>query len=213
VSEPPKPSARVQALLQGSDDDGGLRQIARRETRTRMRALRNLVPEAVVKARSLATCAHVARLPAVIAARVVIGYSAIRREIDPMPLLEAALAEGKLVGLPRVSEDGVLTLLRYRGEALTPDLFGVLAPAADAEVIAPTQVELVLVPALAVDPRGHRLGYGRGFYDRLLSASPAAVSIALVHPFQQVAELADMPGDVPVSWVATEAGVVSARRD
>lgn len=213
MSDPPKPSARVQSLLQGKDDDSGARQIARRETRTRMRALRNLVPEDLVKTRSVATCAHVAARPEVIAARVVVGYCAIRREIDPTPLIEAALRDGKIVGLPRVSEEGVLTVRRYGGEALTPDLYGVLAPAEDAEVIEPAQIELVLVPALAVDPRGHRLGYGRGFYDRLLSTLPNAVSIALVHPFQVVAELADMPGDVPVSWLATEAGVVSARRD
>ncbi len=212
MSEPPKSRARIESLLEGGDDLG-LRQIARRELRTRMRALRNVVPDDVVKARSIVTCAHVAKLPEVIAARVVVGYCAIRREIDPMPLLDAALREGKMVGLPRVSDEGVMTVLRYRGETLTPDLFGVLAPAEDAEMITPAQGDVVLVPALAVDPRGHRLGYGRGFYDRFLSTTPEVVSIALAHPFQLVVELADMPGDVPVSWVATEAGAFSARRD
>lgn len=206
-------SDRVRALFQGDDNDGAVRQVVRREIRTRMRALRNLVPTEVVNARSAAICAQLEAMSAVKQAHVVVGYSPIRGEIDPMPMLRAALSTGKRVGLPRVDEDGVLTVLRYRGEQLVPDAFGVPAPPPDAEVIDREAIHVVLVPALAVDARGHRLGYGRGFYDRLLATIPSAVSIALVHPFQCVAELADMPGDVPVSWIATEAGIVSARRE
>lgn len=207
------PSERLQALLAGSEDDSVLRQTARRELRTRMRALRNLVPDEVVAKRSQAVCDAVLAMPEVRAAKVVVGYSAVRREIDPKLALEAALRAGQIVGLPRVLEDGSLVVLRYRGEALEDDHFGVPAPNLDAEPIETSAIDVVLVPALAVDDRGHRLGYGRGYYDRLLSGMPRALSIALVHPFQRVIELADMPGDVPVSWIASEAGLLPSRRD
>lgn len=200
-------------LLEGRSDDSGLRQLARREIRTRMRALRNLLSPETVAARSTATCAHVNALTCVREARAILSYSPIRNEIDPASVVDGALRNGVTVGLPRVEEDGSLSVLRYAGETLEPDQFGVLAPASAAEPLDLSTLDVVLVPALAVDPRGHRLGYGRGFYDRLLCQLPGVAAVALVHPFQVVVELADMPGDVPVSWIATETGVVSARRE
>jgi 5-formyltetrahydrofolate cyclo-ligase len=213
VSDIEKPSDRVAALLRAGDDDTAFRQLARRETRGRMRALRNLVSEELVEVRSAKTCEHLQSMPIWQRARTILGYTAIRREIDPRSALDAALQAAKVVALPRVEDDGTLRVMRFRGEALVADHFGVLAPPPDSEELNADLVDLVLVPALAVDSRGHRLGYGRGFYDRLLTSIPAAVTIALVHPFQQVIEVADMPGDVPVSWIATEAGITPAARD
>lgn len=178
-----------------------------------MRALRNLVSEELVAERSAKVCALVQTLPEWERARVVVGYCAVRREIDPRIAIDAALSADKIVALPRVMDDGTLQLLRYRGEVLELDHFGVPAPDASAETVELSPLDLVLVPALAVDDRGHRLGYGRGYYDRLLSSAPNVVSIALVHGFQRVVELADMPGDVPVSWLASEAGLLASRRD
>lgn len=213
MTDTEKPSDRVAALLRAGDDDTAFRQLTRRETRRRMRALRNLVSEELVAVRSARTCAHLLSTSLWARARTVLGYCAIHREIDPRTALGAALEAGKVVALPRVEEDGTLRVLRYRGEALVSDHFGVFAPAPDSEELDVDAIELVLVPALAVDGRGHRLGYGRGFYDRLLTSIPSAVTIALVHPFQRVIEVADMPGDVPVSWIATEAGITPAARD
>lgn len=210
MSDIEQPSDRVAALLGAADDDTVFRQLARRETRRRMRALRNLVSAELVAARSAKTCAHLLSMPRWESARTILGYSAIHREIDPRAALKVALEVGKVVALPRVEEDGTLRVMRYRGEALVSDHFGVLAPAPDSEELNADTIDLVLVPALAVDHRGHRLGYGRGFYDRLLTSIPAAATIALVHPFQVVIEVADMPGDVPVSWLATEAGIIPA---
>jgi len=208
----PEPSERVRALLQGGTDDDRMRQIARREVRTRMRALRKLVPADVVTTRSVRTCGRVNSMPQVTVAQVIVAYAAIHHEIDPMPAILHALSSSKTVGLPRVEPDGSISVLRYDGETLTPDHVGVLAPGPAAEPIELASIDVVLVPALAVDVRGHRLGYGRGFYDRLLSQIPNAITIALVHPFQVLVELADMPGDVPVNWIATETDIVPAQQ-
>jgi 5-formyltetrahydrofolate cyclo-ligase len=67
------------------------------------------------------------------------------------------------------------------------------------------------VPALAVDARGFRIGYGRGFYDRLLPTLPNALTVAIVYDFQLVAEVPEEPFDVPVHVVATDARVLRVR--
>jgi 5-formyltetrahydrofolate cyclo-ligase len=68
----------------------------------------------------------------------------------------------------------------------------------------PESIDALVVPALAVDPTGHRIGYGAGYYDRALPRHPSAKAIAVAYDWQLVAEVPATPGDVKVGWVVTD---------
>ena len=75
-------------------------------------------------------------------------------------------------------------------------------PPADAPE--PDALDVIVVPALAVEPRGYRLGYGAGFYDRALPEWTPAVTLAVAFDFQLLAEVPVTPGDVAVRWIVTD---------
>lgn len=156
--------------------------------------------------RSRAIAERLCELGAFQRARVIAAYVAMRGEADPGPIVEAARAAGKSVVLPRVSwERECLDLCEVgAGDALDESGMGFMQPRADAAAIADDRVDLVIVPALAVDGRGHRVGWGKGFYDRLLASLDWAVSVAIVFDFQLVDEVPDTPGDVPVHRIVTD---------
>jgi 5-formyltetrahydrofolate cyclo-ligase len=82
-------------------------------------------------------------------------------------------------------------------------------PAPDAPLAAPGELDVVVVPALAVDPRGHRIGYGAGYYDRALPKhAPPERRVAVAFDFQLVAEVPDTEGDEPVGVVVTDARTI-----
>jgi 5-formyltetrahydrofolate cyclo-ligase len=186
-----------------------LRMQAKAELRTRIRGLRRVMPEAACAARSQAICERLVALPAFERARAVIGYAAFRKEADPGAALRVAASAGKRVGLPRVADDGSLSLHAYaEGDALEPSGYGILEPLASARAIADAEVELIIVPALVVDARGHRIGYGEGFYDRLLPRLPGAFKVVIAYDFQLLAETPDTHRDVPVDCVVTDTRVL-----
>jgi len=198
--------AAVTRLAHMDDAERALRTQAKQQIRQRMRSVRRVLPQEACERRSAALCERVLQLPELARAGVVVGYFASRKEADPGALLSALHSEGKRIGLPRVLNDGGLSLLRYApGDALEPNAFDILEPPAAAEPIAPGAVDLILVPALAVDERGQRIGYGAGYYDRLLPRMPRAFKVAIVYDFQLLAELPDTEGDVPVACVVTDA--------
>src|SRR5262245_34691480 len=98
---------------------------------------------------------------------VVAGYLAVRDELDPAPLLSRLARLGARIVLPRVETDGALTFRDAAHVTLEKGPFGLTQPSAIAEIVRPN---LVLTPLLAFDARGRRLGYGKGHYDRAISA-------------------------------------------
>ena len=179
------------------------------ELRRRMRGVRGAM---AAEARAVRSRAIVARLrddPSYARARTVAAFIAVRGEVDLATLLAEARAAGKTVLLPRVDPEHDVLVLHVHGPSapLETSSFGVSEPRADAPIVAPHNVDLVLVPGLVFDERGHRLGYGAGFYDKLLPTLTRAVTIGVAFDFQLVPELPDTPGDVPVSRVVTDARV------
>lgn len=115
---------------------------------------------------------------------------------------------------PRVEGERLLTFHPNDETAFETSAWGIREPRLDASRPAPLdEVEAVLVPALAFDRRGHRLGYGKGFYDRFLKTVGAAHRIGLAYSFQ-VSERDFVPSawDEAVDWVVTEDFVLSVVR-
>ena len=141
---------------------------------------------------------------------VVAGYLPIRDEIDPRPLMRRLADAGAELCLPRVNDDGERMTYRAWGfdEPLEERPFGLQEPLASAEVVQPT---LILVPLLAFDGHGNRLGYGKGHYDRALASlreHGRAFACAVAFHGQMIDEVPAEPHDQLLDWAITEQGSV-----
>ena len=150
-------------------------------------------------------------LPAYASSEVVLAYASFGTELRTEGFLRRVLEEGKVLLLPRV-EGGGLGLYEVRDVAqdLAPGTWGIREPAPDRCPAAdPNKVHFALVPGVAFDRRGRRLGYGGGFYDRLLAGGLQGRTPLVAGAFeaQMVDEVPVGPHDVPVDVVVTEKGV------
>jgi 5-formyltetrahydrofolate cyclo-ligase len=145
---------------------------------------------------------------------VVAGYNPINDEADVVPLMTALGQRGHPLCLPAVvTRDAPLAFRAWSpGAALVPGPMGILEPPAAAAVLRP---EVVLVPLLAFDGSGHRLGYGGGYYDRTLAALRAGGRVLVVGVAYSAQEVDSLPGtehDQRLDAVLTELGIVRFAR-
>ena len=140
---------------------------------------------------------------------VVSGYLPIRDEADPRALMAALAGKGHVLALPSVIERGAPLVFRRwsPGDATLIDMFGLTEPLASAEIMTPS---IVLVPMLAFDAAGTRLGYGGGYYDRTLATLRAAgklVAVGIAYAGQEVPGLPRRDHDEPLDAIVTEKGL------
>src|SRR5262245_25627596 len=143
----------------------------------------------------------------------VAGYWPVGGEIDGRPLLAALARAGRVVTLPRMeSRNGPARFLAWQGtEALTADAFGVPSPPAGGADLSP---RLIIVPLLAFDRVGRRLGQGGGHYDRIISLYRAhgAVAAGIAYAEQEMGVVPTGPHDAHLDWVITPLEAIRCTR-
>lgn len=133
-------------------------------------------------------------------ASTVYGYLPYNQEVRTVPMLEQAIRDGKRVAVPKVYGDEMRFIYLDDLSAVEKGYAGIPEPIADGP-IADDPTALVLMPGLAFDREGHRIGYGGGFYDKFLAAEPDHPTLALCYEFQMLKHLQTEEFDVPVDCV------------
>ncbi len=185
-------------------------QPSKHRIRARLLAARRALAPALRERHNAVIQSEVIRLPVWKSARGVGIYLSLPDEVGTFRLIQAAQAEGKIVAVPRVVPAGQqLEFHRFPGENhLLPGPLGILQPGI-LDPIAPSQLDLLILPGIGFDLAGNRLGFGGGYFDRLL-AGYSGPTVGLAFEVQIVADLPLEPYDRPVQWVVTEKRVLGA---
>jgi 5-formyltetrahydrofolate cyclo-ligase len=145
---------------------------------------------------------------------IVSGFSPIRTEINPMPLLRRLEAAGARLALPVVAGKGQPLIMRAYtfGQELNAGVWGIREPKDDASEVDP---DILIVPLAAFDRRGNRIGHGAGYYDmtiaRLRALKPV-VAVGIAYAAQEVAEVPVTERDARLDLVLTERDVFDFRQ-
>lgn len=176
-------------------------------------ALRRSLPATERIGRSHRVWERIAALTSYQRAQVVLGYMAFEHEVLTDGLLQQTMALGKQVVLPLVQPDrqelGLYAITDLERD-LAPGYCGILEPDPQrTRAVAPETIDLVLVPGVAFDMCGGRLGFGAGFYDRLLDRLPRDVpTVGLAFDFQVMPRLPLLPHDVKLAAIATDVRLI-----
>lgn len=160
---------------------------------------RAMAPEQIIEA-SRRLGERFLQHPLYLNAKTVYGYLPYNQEVRTEPMLLQALKDGKRVAVPKVIGDEMVFIYIEDLSGIEDGYCGIPEPAGDGPV-AQDPTALVLMPGIAFDAQGRRIGYGGGFYDRFLAAEPEHPTLALCYGFQMVEQLPVEEFDIPVDVV------------
>lgn len=183
------------------------------ELRKRMRGVRKTTPIEACQERSKKIVTALLALDEIKRAKSVALFWPIeaRHEVDLRPLDATLRDRGVKIAYPAIdAETDIMTFRVVSDVTKMEELgYGFMEPPLDAPRA--EEVDVVVVPAIAADPAGHRIGYGAGYYDRTLPKyAPPAVAIAVIFDWQLVAEVPFTPTDVKVAKIVTDSRVLDA---
>ncbi len=133
-------------------------------------------------------------------AKTLYGYMSYNQEVRTVPILEQALRDGKRIAIPKIFDDEMRFIYIDDLSCVEKGYSGIPEPVEDGP-IGDDPTALVLMPGLAFDKEGHRIGYGGGFYDKFLAAEPTHPTVALCYDFQMLPEIETDDYDIPVDCV------------
>ncbi len=152
---------------------------------------------------SLFACTKLQAHPHINAAKTILLYYPLPDEVDVRPLIDNLVQQGKRIILPKVISDSELTLHIYHSkDDLTQGAFGIMEPTS--EEVSPSDIEdtaVAIVPGMAFDIKGHRLGRGKGYYDRLLSRITDIYKVGVCFPFQILEDIPTDPHDIVMNEI------------
>jgi len=178
--------------------------LAKRALRARCRQAREELGPAYREQASQHICERIEAWDGFRSARVIFAYLPMRGEVDPRSLFDHS--PRVQWAIPRVVEAPEPHLLfhAFQPDRLVLHRFGMLEPDPAAPLIAPEQADLIIVPGLAYTRTGFRLGYGGGYYDRLLAHPGRAATLGACYQALLLDEVPRGPHDVPVAHLVTE---------
>ncbi|HPJ01387.1 MAG TPA: 5-formyltetrahydrofolate cyclo-ligase [Candidatus Limiplasma sp.] len=185
--------------------------LEKQKLRQALRALADALPQAYLTRSDRAIEARLLSLNAWKRAKRVFIYVSMGREPDTRGLLQAALAEGKTLAVPLTFADGIMEARVIRSLSdLKPGRMGILEPTDSAPLLPPDEIDLIVVPCIAADRQGYRLGYGGGYYDRYL-ANTRFTKACLCREQLLQAALPHDAYDIPMTMVITESDIMLSR--
>lgn len=170
------------------------------ELRAMIRAQKRAMTQEDILQRSAALAQKLFAAPLYQCAQTIYGYLPYNQEVRTVPMLEQALRDGKRVAVPKCYGDEMKFIYMEDLSLVERGYAGIPEPIADGP-IGDDPHALVLMPGLAFDPQGHRIGYGGGFYDKFLAREPEHPTIALCYEFQMLPHLETEAFDIPVDCV------------
>ncbi|HEY9604091.1 MAG TPA: 5-formyltetrahydrofolate cyclo-ligase [Allocoleopsis sp.] len=180
-------------------------QLDKAQLRRQLLKKRRSLPQEEWQENSDRICSHLRSSSLFSSAKTILAYFCIRQE----PNLSVLFTDSsRRWGFSRCVGDTLTWHLWTTGDCLETGSYGILEPSSTAPRLEPAEVDLILVPAVACDRRGYRLGYGGGFYDRMLSSAEWASkpTIGIVFEFAYLSELPIDRWDIPLQAICTEAG-------
>jgi 5-formyltetrahydrofolate cyclo-ligase len=142
-------------------------------------------------------------------ADIIMFYASFRSEVETHAMVRRALAEGKRVVLPKIKgRDLSLIEITDFDRDVKPGVWAIPEPKGG-QLIEPGQIQVIIVPGAAFDDQGNRVGYGAGFYDKLLKEFKGA-TVALAFELQMVSDIPADAHDVPVQKIITEKRIIRA---
>ncbi|MBO4965419.1 MAG: 5-formyltetrahydrofolate cyclo-ligase [Muribaculaceae bacterium] len=176
----------------------------KKEIRRKIKGMRMMLSEAEKQSAAAEVFEKLEKMAAFMMSDKILMYHSLPDELQTVEFLHK-WGDKKHFFLPRVN--GVnLEILPYEQTRLELGAFHIEEPQGD-DIVDPSELELIIVPAVAYDRRGNRLGRGKGFYDRLL-ATTKATKIGVAYDFQLMDELPAEPHDVPMDFVVTQTTVI-----
>ena len=172
----------------------------KQELRRMIREKKRAMTDAEITHKSEALGELVRQTDAYRKAKTIYGYLPYNQEVRTVAMLEQAIRDGKRVAVPKCYGDEMKFIFMEDLSLVEKGYANIPEPIADGP-IADDETALVLMPGLAFDPQGHRIGYGGGFYDKFLAAEPNHPTLALCYDFQMLPHLDTEEFDIPVDTV------------
>lgn len=184
--------------------------MTREEIRSEVRKKRKAVSGIQVAEMSLRICEKIVALPEYIRAKRVLCYAAMPDEVQTKGILWAIAHSGRELYLPVTRRGGRMDAVRVTQDTvLEPDSYGIETPVSG-DALPPEALDLALVPGIAFDRSGNRLGFGKGYFDRFL-ARCRCPAIGLAYELQLVDTIETVAHDVPMDKIVTETAVYTCR--
>ncbi len=175
--------------------------------RQELKAKRLLLTEEEVRRKSRQIVKRMRELLKELKADSFLFFHPIKNEPDITPLAQKLIGEGKRVAFPKVKGKEIVPIRVNSLKELLPGKFGIMEPPYAPERVI-REFDAVFVPGIAFDRKGYRIGFGGGYYDRLLEKLPVKAKIGVCFDFQLLDKVPTQPFDVPVDFVITEKTMV-----
>lgn len=179
--------------------------------RQRLRLARRGLSAAAISTLSREICRHVCQWPVFLRAATVMSFMSLADEVDTACINEAILYQGKTLCIPYLpGPQGVMepAVIADPAGDTKRGRYGLRVPREDRlRLLSPRQLDLLLVPGVAFDRQGHRLGMGGGYYDRFIPRLAGAITVGVGFSLQMVAHVPTEKWDKPLHYVVSEQGL------